>query len=187
MQTSSSSFADRVLGALKLDPATYEDVEHDENATGQAVAVVAAATILSGASGYGNGVNGVIGGVIMALLGWIVFTLVAYFVGTTILKSPQTSATFGQVLRALGFAYAPSLLYILGIIPVIGFIISIVVLFWSFAASIIALRQSLEVSTGRAVAIAVVSVIAIGIVGAILVSALGLVIPGMPPMPQPAA
>lgn len=187
MQASSSSFADRVLGALKLDPATYEDVEHDESATGQAVAVVAAVTALSAIAGYSNGTNGVIGNVILALLGWVVFSFVAYFVGTTILKSPQTSATFGQVLRALGFAYAPSLLYILAVIPVVGFIIALVVLFWSFAASIIALRQSLEVSTGRAVAIAVVSAIAIGIVLGILVAALGLVIPGMPPAPQPAA
>jgi hypothetical protein len=47
MQLSSSSFVERVIGAIRLDPATYEEVEHDTDATWQAV-VVAAAAILSG-------------------------------------------------------------------------------------------------------------------------------------------
>jgi hypothetical protein len=29
MQRSSSSFVGRVIGAIRLDPATYEEVEHD--------------------------------------------------------------------------------------------------------------------------------------------------------------
>ena len=47
MQLSSSSFVERVIGAIRLDPATYEEVEHDTGATWQAAAVVAAAAIFS--------------------------------------------------------------------------------------------------------------------------------------------
>jgi hypothetical protein len=33
MQLSRTSFVDRIIGALRLDPATYEEVEHDSDAT----------------------------------------------------------------------------------------------------------------------------------------------------------
>jgi len=35
------SFTDRLVGALKLDPAVYDEIEHDPTAMGQSVAVVA--------------------------------------------------------------------------------------------------------------------------------------------------
>ncbi len=35
------SFTERMIGAATLDIATFEEVEHDESATGQAAAVVA--------------------------------------------------------------------------------------------------------------------------------------------------
>ena len=35
-----ASFGARLIGAAKLDAATYEEVEHDKGATGQAAAVV---------------------------------------------------------------------------------------------------------------------------------------------------
>ena len=48
MQLASSSFVDRVIGAIRLEPATYEEVEHDTDATWQAALVVAVAAIFSG-------------------------------------------------------------------------------------------------------------------------------------------
>jgi hypothetical protein len=47
----SSSIVDRMRGAAMLDVATYEAVEHDTNATGQAAVVVALAAV---ASAIGN-------------------------------------------------------------------------------------------------------------------------------------
>jgi len=171
---SSSSFVERIMGAMKLDPATYEDVEHDEGANGQAVIIVVAVTILSGLAVAGSGNNRIIGSVVSAILGWAVFTLAAYLVGTTILKGPNTSATFGGVFRALGFAYAPSLFSILGLIPGIGGLIAFVVAIWSLAASVVALRQSLDVTTGRAIGIAIVAVIAIALVLGLVAAVLGI-------------
>ena len=40
-----ASFQDRVIGALKLQPNTFEEVENDATATGQAATVVVAAAI----------------------------------------------------------------------------------------------------------------------------------------------
>jgi hypothetical protein len=174
MQLSSSSFVERVIGAIRLDPATYEEVEHDTDATWQAALVVAVAAVFSGVGSTGGRTQDLISGVLTAVIFWAIFALFAYLVGVYLLKSPQTSATFGEVLRALGFSYAPSLVAILGLIPGIGFLFILIAGIWSLIASVIALRQSLEVSTGRAVAIAVVAFLAMVVVLAIIAAVFGI-------------
>jgi hypothetical protein len=62
MQLSSSSFVERVIGAIRLDPATYEEVEHDTGATWQAAVVVAAAAIFSGVGSSGGNTQGLFRG-----------------------------------------------------------------------------------------------------------------------------
>lgn len=182
----SSSFVDRIIGAVRLDAATYEEVEHDSNATGQAVAVVAIVSILSGIGSTREGGGGLIGGVIAALVFWAIYALFVYVVGVYILRSPETSATFEQVLRPLGFSYAPSALAILGLIPAIGGLIVFVASLWSLVASIVAIRQSLEVSTGRAVAIAIIAFLAMVVVLVLVVTVLGIGIYGIGSQLRPA-
>jgi Yip1 domain len=179
MQLSSSSFVDRVIGAIRLEPATYEEVEHDTDATWQAALVVAVAAIFSGVGSSGGQTRGLIGGVLAAVVFWAIFAMFAYLVGAYLLKGPQTSATFGEVLRALGFSYAPSLFAILGLVPGIGFLLTFIAAVWSLIASVIALRQSLEVSTGRAVAVVVVAFLAMFVVVAVIVAVLGISIVGV--------
>jgi hypothetical protein len=172
--SSSSSFVDRVIGAIKLDPATYEAVEHDTNATWQAALVVAVAAVFSGVGSSGGQTRGLLGGVVASVVFWALFAVFAYVVGAYLLKGPQTSATFGEVLRTLGFSYAPSLFAILGLIPSIGYLFVIIAGVWSLVAGVIALRQAFEVSTGRAVAIAVVAFLAMVVVVAIIATVFGI-------------
>jgi hypothetical protein len=172
--SSSSSFVDRVIGAIRLDPATYEAVEHDTDATWQAALVVVVAAIFSGVGSTGGRTRDLLGGVVASLVFWALFALFAYLVGAYLLRGPQTSATFGEVLRALGFSYAPSLFAILGLIPGIGFLIVFIAGIWSLIASVIALRQAFEVSTGRAVAIAVVAFLAMVVLLVIIATVFGI-------------
>lgn len=183
----SSSFVDRVLGAARLDANTYEEIEHDSGATGQAAAVVALVSILSGigAAREGGGGN-LIAGLIIAVVGWAIYALFVYVVGAFLLKSPETDATFEQVLRALGFSYAPSALGIFGLVPGIGGLIVFIGGIWSLVASIVAIRQSLEVSTGRAVAIVIVAFLALVIILTLLVVTLGVSIMGLESVVRPA-
>jgi hypothetical protein len=173
-QVTSSSFIERVIGAIRLDPATYEEVEHDTDATWQAALVVAVVAILSGVGSSGGRTGDLIGGVVAAVIVWAIFALFAYLVGVHLLRGPETSATFGEVLRALGFSYAPSLFAILGLVPGIGGLIVFIVAIWSLIASVIALRQALEVSTGRAVAVAVVAFLAIIVVLVLIATVFGI-------------
>jgi hypothetical protein len=187
VQPASASFVDRIVGALRLDPAAYEDVEHDTDATWQAVAVVAVVSILSGIGASQQGTGGLIGGVIAALIFWAVYAFFVFVIGTKILRSPETSANFGQVLRPLGFSYAPSALAVLGVVPAVGGLIVFIAGIWSLVASIFAIRQSMEVSTGRAVAIAIVAFLAMVVILVFIVAVLGVGLFGIENAVRPSA
>ncbi|HEU5431679.1 MAG TPA: YIP1 family protein [Thermomicrobiales bacterium] len=161
MYATSPSLVDRMIGAARLDPNTYENIEHDTNATGQAAIVVILAAIAAGIGSLGGerayGLGGFIWGAISALVAWFVFAALVYFVGTKLLPSPTTSSTLGEVLRTLGFAETPAILAVFGFLPVIGGLIWFIASIWVLVTAIVAIRQSLEVTTGRAVAIGIIA------------------------------
>ncbi len=164
----SGSIVERVMGVVRLNVPTYEEIEHDNSATTQA-AIVVGVVALAGAIGAlgideGNAAVRFIYGIISAFIGWILFSYVAYFVGTRLIPGENTSADAGQLLRTLGFAQAPSVLGIFGILGAVGGIFSFVGSIWALVCAVIALRQALEMSTGRAIGVAILSVIAVIIV-----------------------
>ncbi len=168
--TRSSSYADRLRGALMLDARTYRDVEQDPNANGQAALTVVLAALAAGI-GYilsRDLVQNVLGTVISSVLQWVVFSFVAYYVGASLFSTGQTSVTPGQMLRTIGFAQAPKLLLVLGIIPILGWVVGLIVFFWFIAAAILALREAFEFDTGRAVGTGLVALVAIAIVDIVL-------------------
>lgn len=164
MQASASgSLVDRMVGAARLDSATYEEVERDTSATTQAAIVVGLAAIASGIGALGDGGTGLIAGIVAGLLGWVVLAGVAYFVGTKVLAAAGTEADIGQLLRTLGFARTPHLLNVVGFIPVLGWIALLVAWIWGIVTMIVALKHALEMSTGRAIVTAIISAIISGI------------------------
>ncbi len=170
-----NALVERMVGAARLDVHTYEAVERDESATTSALIVVVLSAIASGIGSIGDeGFGGLIGGVIGSIVGWAVFAAVAFFVGTRILAGSQTSATIGQVLRTMGFAYTPLLLSFFGFIPILGGLIGLIAAFWFLATATVGLRQALDVSTGRAVGVALVSVIPAAIIAGIILTIFGI-------------
>lgn len=173
---------DRAIRASRLEQAAYEEVEADPAATTQAAIVIVIGAVAAGlATGLGTPeslLGGLIGGIISGLLGWAVYAYVAFLVGTKLLAGAETHADWGQVARTLGFANAPRALLVLGVIPGLFGIVSLIVGIWVLVATVIALRAALDVSTGRAVGIAIVSVIALILVTAVVGGLLATVIPG---------
>ncbi len=145
---SSRSIVDRMRGAAALDVATYEEVEHDLNATGQAAVVVVLAAIASGIGNYFHGGPGIISALVAALIGWASWAGITYFIGTRFFGG---TATWGELLRTLGFAQSPGLLMVLGIIPIVGGLVRLAVAVWLLVAGVIAIRQALDIETGKAV------------------------------------
>ena len=156
----------RIIGVLKLDVNTYEEIEADESATPQAAIVVAIVAIIGGL--IGGGISAMMGGsfigsfvtqLIGAFVGWLIWSIVTYFVGTALFGG---KATMGQMLRVLGFAQAPG---ILAIIPVCGAFVGWI---WTLACTFIAIRQGLDLDNGKAAMTAVVAFIAVIIVSFVI-------------------
>lgn len=146
----SRSFGERLLGALRLDATVYEEVEHTPDALGQAAGVVALAAIARSLGVPGEG--GLIGGVAAGFVGWLFGTAVIWLVGVKIL---QHSSDFQELLRTLGFASAPQVLYVLGVIPLgpLEPVLALAVFVLGIFAWVIAVRQALDITTGRSVAV----------------------------------
>lgn len=68
----------------------------------------------------------------------------------------------GQMLRVLGFAYAPQ---VLSIIPCIGWLIGAI---WSLIAAFIAVRQGLDLDNTKAFLTIIVGFVAIVLISAVL-------------------
>jgi hypothetical protein len=161
----------RMLRAAKLEPQLYEEVEADNAGTGQALLVV---VLVSLASGIGHGIGtlmkgggaSIVGfisalawGVIGSLIVWFIFSLLCFWLGTSIFKGPETKSALGELLRTLGFAYTPGLLNVFSFIPFIGPIIPFVTFVWTIIASVIAVRQACDFTTGKAVGTVIVAAI----------------------------
>ena len=108
-------------------------------------------------SPVGAFLNAVIG----ALLSWLVWSALTYFVGTKLFGA---TADMGEMLRVIGFAQAPRLLSGLSFIPCLGAILSLVGLVWALAASFVGIREGLDIDTGKTlitIIIAFISAIAV--------------------------
>jgi hypothetical protein len=159
------SFGERMKGAAMLDVDTYEEVEADHTATTQAAGVVAIVAVAQAIGAAGAGGQGVILGVIGAVVGWLLWAGITYIIGDKFLGG---TATWGELLRTLGFAQSPGILFVLGIIPLLGWLIQFAVGIWILVAGIIAIRQALDFGTGKAILTAVIGWLAVVIPMAIL-------------------
>lgn len=152
------SVSQRMIGAAMLNPDAYEAVERDVEANKTALFIVIGTAIFAGIGGLtSNGLGGLIGGVIAAIVSWVLYAIAAYIIGTRIFKTSATQSTLGECLRTLGFAQTPSFFRILSGIPILGWIITVIVDIWVLIATIIALRQALDFTTGRAIGTAIVA------------------------------
>jgi hypothetical protein len=155
-----ASLQDRVIGALRLQPATFEEVEHDATATSQAATVVAIAA-LSGAIAtllYSFNIVMFLAQIVLGLIGWVIGSAVIYFVGTRLLPGKNTEADLGQVLRVAGFAQSPGLFGIINVIPILGWLIGVALAIWSIVALVIGVRQALDYDdTLKAVIVCVIA------------------------------
>jgi hypothetical protein len=156
-QAVNNTFLQRLIGAASLDVAIYEEVEADRGATGQALVVVLLSSVAAGigARGLGGSTLSNIAFVsIVSLLAWAAWALLTFEIGARLLPEPQTRVDVGELLRTIGFAAAPGMLRVFGVLPgvtVPAFAISAV---WMLVAMIVAVRQALDyTSTARAIAV----------------------------------
>ncbi len=175
-----STFTQRMIGAAKLDVDTYEEVEADTGAMGQAMTVVVLSSLAAGVGSFREiGLGGVLLTSILALGGWFIWAGLTYLIGTKILPEPQTESNVGELLRTIGFASSPGLLRVFAFLPAVGSIINFVVGVWMLIAMVVAVRQALDYEgTGRAIGVCLIGWLVyflVGIFAVLILAGLGLV------------
>lgn len=153
-----------MVRAALLDKRLYEEVVAQRGVMGQALLVVVLVAVATGVGlideGGLTGAKALPAQIVLGLVGWVVWTSVTYFVGAKLLGTPGTHASWSTVARALGFAQSPGALRVLGFLPGLGILLSLVTIVWQFVAMVVATRQALDYrSHWRAI-----GVIAIGLI-----------------------
>lgn len=154
----------RMGGASLLRAGVYEEVEADPRALRQAAAIVLA---VAAAAVFSTWLRAALEGplppralafrlVVVALeplVIWLGSSAFAYMVGATFLRGPETETNYAEVLRTVGFAFTPGLLFALGFLPPreLGSAVLAVSRLWVLTCSVVAIRQALDFTTARAI------------------------------------
>jgi hypothetical protein len=153
----------RMLRAACLHADTYEEVEADRSSIGQATAVVVGACVAIGVTRYvesasaGIPTNPLVLQVTLSVLEplviWVGGSAFCFMVGASFFRGPETESDFLEVLRTTGFAFTPALLRVFALVPppALGLGIDLAARAWVFVAFVVAVRQALDFTTGRAV------------------------------------
>ena len=152
---------ERMIRATKLDVELYEEVEHDASYNTEAGIIVAIVSVLNAIGiaiiSSGNRIGAFIGALLLGLIGWVVWAAITDFVGR---KAFGATSDVGEMLRVTGYAQS---VRVLAVIPIVGFFAGL----WSLVCMVVALRQGLDISTGKAIATALIGFVII-IVGNII-------------------
>jgi hypothetical protein len=158
--TMTNTFLQRLIGAAALDSAIYEEVEADSGATVQALSVIVLSNLAAGVGARGLGGTTLLTAAffaMIALMAWGAWALLALQIGSRILPESETSVDLGEMLRTTGFAAAPGILRVFGILPGVTIPVFVITAIWMLAAMVVAIRQALDYrSTARAIAVCVV-------------------------------
>jgi hypothetical protein len=152
---------ERMIRAVRLDAELYETVEHDASYTREAGIIVVIVAVLNGIGGAilaDNKIGAFIALVIVGILGWLLWAAIADFVGRSLFNA---TSDIGEMLRVIG--YAQSVL-VLSLIPLIGFLAFI----WSLVCLVVALRQGLDITTGKAIVVGIIGWLLVAIASAIV-------------------
>jgi hypothetical protein len=165
-----ASLGARMTGAMKADVATFEEIEHDPTAMGQAVTVI----VIAGVAGligniFRSGITGGVVALIISLIGYAVWALMVTVIGTKLMPEPTTKAEFPETFRTIAFAASPGIFNVLAIIPFLGWLISFAISIWSLVIMVVAVRTVLDYSsTGRAIIVVLIGWVIYWMVAAIL-------------------
>ncbi len=154
-----ASLAERMVGAMKADVKTFQEIEADPNAIGQAVTVIVIAGVASLIGNlFRNGLMFGVMSLLLSLIGYALFAFLVVIIGTKLMPEPSTKADFQEGFRVIGFAASPGIFNVLAIIPYLGLLLSFFVGIWMLVIGVIATREVLDYSnTGRAVIVCLIA------------------------------
>jgi hypothetical protein len=161
-----ASLGERMVGAMKGDAKTFQEIEADPNALGQAVTVI----VIAGVAAFIGNIfrSGVMFGLMslcVTLIGYAIWSLAIVLIGTKVMPMPTTKADFNEAFRVIGFTAAPGIFNVLAIIPFLGPIISFAISIWMLVIGVVAVREVLDYTdTVRAIIVCVLAFVLVWIV-----------------------
>lgn len=169
-----ATLGQRMVGAMTADVATFEEIERDPSAMGQAITVIVIAGV---AALIGNifrvGIIGGIGNLIIALIGYAIWAGLVVLIGTKLMPEPATKADFQEAFRVVAFAASPGVFNVLAIIPFLGPVISLVVSIWSLVVMVVAVRVVLDyTNTTRAIIVCLIGFVVYWLITIVLLTPL---------------
>jgi hypothetical protein len=174
---SGNAFIDRIIGVAKLEQPVYEGIKRDPTALNQAVLVVvlsALATNVWVAIFAPRGLTSAIGGVVLALVAWLLFTGLTWWLGKTWFAPRWLPPDFMQLLRLTGFATAPNILNVFGFVPLIGWLVLMIASIWSLITAYMAIRVGLAATDRNALAATFIAYLANALLFALAANLLGI-------------
>jgi hypothetical protein len=156
-----ASLGERMVGAMKADVKTFQEIEADPTAIGQAVTVIVIAGV---ASLIGNiwrvGMSVGMMTLVSSLIGYALWTLLVVLIGTKVMPEPTTKANFNEGFRVIGFTASPGVFNVLAIVPFLGPLISFAIWIWMVVIGVVAVREVLDYSnTGRAIIVCLIAAV----------------------------
>ena len=170
-------FLNRFVRAARLDVELYKEIAADPLTLNQAWITVLIYCMAAAWGSFGGvGAVGTNIAMITTLIGWYIWAFFTYFAASRFFRENQNDLGRMQrktVIRAMGFASAPGVVRLLGVIPGLGIVILAVATIWMIAASTIAVKQALNFeSTYRAAAACIIAWILSAFVQLVLFTAL---------------
>jgi hypothetical protein len=161
-----ASLGERMVGAMKADVKTFQEIEADPAAIGQAVTVIVIAGVASLIGNvFRSGVFGGMMALILSLISYALWSLLVVLIGTKLMPEPSTKADFNEAFRVIGFTAAPGVFNLLAIIPFLGPLISLVIAIWTLIIGVIAVREVLDYSnTARAIIVCLIAMVVVWVV-----------------------
>ncbi len=180
------ALVNRAIRAAKLEAALYEEVEADTTLNREALWVVVIAGLASGIGQLlappavvlgaaepvtaGSRIVAFLFGLLALVIGYYIWAYITYYVGTKIFDG---TADPGEMLRTLGYAHAPRVLGLLVFLPAVGGLLAGIGGLWALVAGIVAVRQALDFSTGKAIATVIVGWIVVMVLGFLVAAVFG--------------
>ena len=159
------SFVERVIGTLSLRGQMFAEVIGDVAANQEAIRALVLGS-LGPAIGAALAFRDVLAFPVYfvgALILWTVVSAAIFLLSTRLFDTPETRRDVTGFARAMGFAGLPRMAMVLGFTEALLGILGIVMAIWCLAASVIAIRRSLDLSATRAIGAAVIGT-ALGVV-----------------------
>jgi hypothetical protein len=107
--------------------------------------------------------------IIGTIISWYLFTALARWAARQFFGADPNAATTAELRRLTGWAHAPGLLTVLAPIPGIGLLVSIAVAIWAIVTMVSAVKNGMNLSTGKSIGATIVAAILPGLALVLLI------------------